>query len=221
MNRIDPQLRFFYFNFPFWRAEVCRVALVLGDVPFEDVRVSREEWKEYKESGVLKGGISLPFGQLPALEIDGKIFAQTGGIARYCGKISGLYPETDRERCLRIDQVFETADDITRDVFFSGQHPEEKEESRKKLAAVTLPKWFGYLEALSAENGEGPWCVGDSLTLADVALWRIVDWLSSGIVDGVPTTICDPYPRLLTLKNALENLPKVQAWKSATFPRVP
>ena len=31
-------LKLIYFDFPFWRAEVSRLALHLGGVPFEDVR---------------------------------------------------------------------------------------------------------------------------------------------------------------------------------------
>lgn len=37
-------------------------------------------------------GVS-PFGQAPLLEVDGKPIAQTGAIARYCGKLSGHYPK--------------------------------------------------------------------------------------------------------------------------------
>ena len=37
----------------------------------------------------------VPFHQLPVLEINGKIVGQTGAIARFCGKLSNLYPKDD------------------------------------------------------------------------------------------------------------------------------
>lgn len=48
---------------------------VLFQVPFEDVRVKSLD--EFKASG------KAPFGQAPVLEVDGKLIAQTGAIARY------------------------------------------------------------------------------------------------------------------------------------------
>ena len=47
----------------------------LFQVPFEDVRVKSLD--EFKASG------KAPFGQAPVLEVDGKLIAQTGAIARY------------------------------------------------------------------------------------------------------------------------------------------
>ena len=48
------QLRFIYTNMPFWRAEVSRIALFIGDLEFEDLRIDREEFLRAKESGKLR-----------------------------------------------------------------------------------------------------------------------------------------------------------------------
>ena len=93
------QLRLSYFKFPFWRAEVSRIALFLGDVPFENHHPSRDEFKKMKAAG------ELPFGQLPILLVDGQVIAQTGAIARFCGKLSGLYPEDNALHAARVDAV--------------------------------------------------------------------------------------------------------------------
>ena len=54
-------------------------------VEFEDrIITDRTAWEAT--------GVS-PFGQAPLLEVDGKPIAQTGAIARYCGKLSGHYPK--------------------------------------------------------------------------------------------------------------------------------
>ena len=52
---------------------------------FEDRHIT--DFKAWKETGI------SPFGQGPCLEVDGKPIAQTGAIARYCGKLSGHYPK--------------------------------------------------------------------------------------------------------------------------------
>ena len=74
-------LRLIYPKFPFWRAEVPRLALHLGGVAFENYHPTREEIREYKSDG------RLPFGQVPILVVDGETIAQTGAIARFCGKL--------------------------------------------------------------------------------------------------------------------------------------
>ena len=87
------KLKIYYSSTPFWRAEVMRVSLFMGNIPFEDVRISRKEFREVILTGKLRNGMAVPFHQLPVLEIDGNIIGQTGGIARFCGKLSNLYPE--------------------------------------------------------------------------------------------------------------------------------
>ena len=32
---------------------------------------------------------------MPIMEVDGQVVGQTGGISRFCGKLSGLYPKND------------------------------------------------------------------------------------------------------------------------------
>ena len=62
-----------------------------------------------------------PFKQLPVLEIDGKIIAQTIAIARYCGKISGMYPTNNSFESAQIDQIIDAAQDINFAVTLSGK----------------------------------------------------------------------------------------------------
>ncbi len=106
------KLKIYYSSTPFWRAEVLRVSLFIGNIPFEDVRISKEEFREVILTGKLRNGMSVPFHQLPVLEIDGKIIGQTAGIARFCGKIAKLYPE-DNILAAKVDQIIDTATDIT------------------------------------------------------------------------------------------------------------
>ena len=104
-------LKIIYFNFPFWRAEVARIPLFIGNIPFEDKRVTSEEFSHIKEYGHMKDGTKIPFSQLPVLVVNGEVIAQTGAIARICGKLSGFYPE-DMVKAGKVDQVIDAATDI-------------------------------------------------------------------------------------------------------------
>ena len=64
------QLRFIYTNMPFWRAEVSRIALFIGDVEFEDLRIDRAEFLRAKESGKLDDGTVMPSHQMPVLVVE-------------------------------------------------------------------------------------------------------------------------------------------------------
>ncbi|GMR47439.1 hypothetical protein PMAYCL1PPCAC_17634 [Pristionchus mayeri] len=63
-------------------AEVSRQLFVLSETPFEDIRITRDQWlKKYKEDS--------PLGKIPILIIDGKKLAQSHAIARYLARKFG------------------------------------------------------------------------------------------------------------------------------------
>jgi glutathione S-transferase len=82
------KLKLIYFDMPFWRAEIARLSLFISDIEFEDFRITSEDNIYLKENGMLSDGTLIPFRQLPVLVIEGESIAQTGAIARICGKIS-------------------------------------------------------------------------------------------------------------------------------------
>ena len=213
------KITLYYFKIPFWRAEVTRLSLYISDIPFNDHRIEGDEYDEFKKTGKLPNGKIAPFKQLPVLEVDEKIFAQTGAIARYCGKLSGLYPKDDDYKSALIDQIIEAAQDINFLVTLSGR---DKDEEKKKLAREILanrhlPKWFQYLENLNNQNDQSVYFVGKDLTIADLAIWRLLGWLTSGLLDGVPTNILEPYSNLIKLRNEIYNNPKVIKWMDQVY----
>ena len=79
-----------------------------------------------------------------------------------------------------------------------------------------LPRWFKYLEnILSQETSE--WFVENKMTIADIAMWRLLGWLTSGIIDGIPTTIVDNYPKLKSIHYTVHHHTKVQEWMLKTY----
>ena len=208
------KLILYYFSIPFWRAEVTRLTLYMNDIEFVDHRISDTERDQFKKNGQLPNGMIAPFRQLPVLEVDGKIIAQTGAIARFCGKLAGMYPSDNDFNAAKVDQIIEAAQDINYIVSISGREKnlEKKILARERLTQVHLPKWFQFLENLLIENNESDWFVGNSMTIADLAIWRLLGWLTSGLLDGVPKSVLDPYENLNELKNKISQHPKIKEW---------
>ena len=213
------KITLYYFKIPFWRAEVTRLSLYIGDIPFEDYRIEGDDYDKFKKTGELPNKQIAPFKQLPVLDVDGKIFAQTGAIARFCGKLSGLYPKNDDYKAAMIDQIIEGAQDINYLVTLSGRDkdPERKRIARDILAKNHLPRWFKFLEKLLKQNTKSVYFVDNDLTIADLAIWRLLGWLKSGMLDGVPSTILDNYENLNILREKIYKNPKVIKWMDQVY----
>ena len=93
-----PTYKLTYFDFDGGRGEPVRIALHAAGIPFEDERLSFEDF------GKMRHG--LRFNSLPVLEIDGNPITQSNAISRYVGKMAGLYPEDDLQ-ALYCDEAME------------------------------------------------------------------------------------------------------------------
>ncbi|KAF1324562.1 Glutathione s-transferase, partial [Globisporangium splendens] len=156
-----PQLKLSYFNIAA-RGELSRLIFTYANVAFTDDRVTN--FPELKPK--------LPFGQLPALEVDGTLYAQSMAIARYAARVGGLYPQ-DPVDALRVDMISETLAEVLY-AYLGAQFGEKdatlKAEKFKKLVEETAPKAFGVLETMV----QGKFFLGDKVTYADVQLLDVV-----------------------------------------------
>ena len=66
---------------------------------------------------------------------------------------------------------------------------------------------------------EGDWVLGSDLGLADIAIWRLLGWLSSGILDGIPTDLIRAFPRISRVCRAVDEHPKIYEWVAQTYPQ--
>ena len=94
--------------------------MTIGGVPFEDNRVKPADFPALRSE--------LPFGALPVLEVDGKLFAQSNGINRYVGKLAGLYP-TDPLEAAFCDEAMDAVEDAGARI---GPSMRIKDEAEKK-----------------------------------------------------------------------------------------
>ena len=74
-----------YFDI-YGRGEILRFILSHNKIHYEDIRYDFSSWIELKNTG------KFLFGQLPAVEIDGKIYEQSYDVARYLTMLFNQYP---------------------------------------------------------------------------------------------------------------------------------
>ncbi|XP_062577294.1 glutathione S-transferase-like [Saccostrea cucullata] len=184
-----------YFNLK-GRGEIIRLVLTAAGVDFEDHRVEREEWPKLKPT--------MPAGQMPVLEIDGKKYCQSIGIARYLAREYGLAGKSSLDQLL-IDQVVATVDDLLTEMIKPVFEPDEtrKAEMFKKLKEETIPRVMGILQNFLDGNG-GTYFVGSQLSLADIYFMDIV----SRLFDKQGDVLKD-HPSLAANLKSTQSLPKI------------
>jgi len=202
-----PTLKLTYFPIG-GRADPVRWALFIGGINFEDHHVSHSELASLKPS--------LPFGQLPVLEVDGVTYSQSTSMLRYAGKLAGLYP-TDALAAFKVDELLDAAEDVINFIVPSMRetNEEKRAELRKKLASETLPPFLAALEKLLERNGSSPFGLGSEISVGDLKLANVLVWLKSGTLSDIPADIAESYPRLVALREAVLNHPKVKEWSEA------
>lgn len=197
-----PDLKLTYFNVKA-RAEPIRLALAIGGIPFTDRRI------EFKDMAQLKP--SFPFKQIPILEINGQVFAQTLPILRYVGTLANLHP-AEPLQALQVDAIMEAVSDINNSIFDSMREKDatKKGEMRAHLATVSLPAACSDLNAYI--HGQ-PYAVGDKLTIADLDIYVFVAWIKSDMLDGIPKDLCDSYAKMMAVHDIVKSHSKVQQWE--------
>ena len=208
-----------YFDIPFWRAEVSRMALFMGGIAFNDRRIDREEFQRVKSNGCLDDGTVIPFGQFPVLVVNGFSVAQTGAIARFCGKLADLYPSDDHLLAAKIDQFIDFVTDLNNIISFSGKDVTEEQKllNRQKLVEGELKRKLKMLENFLSSSRS--WAAGSNMSIADLALWRNMGWLVSGTVDGFPKNLLEEFPKIKSVCNLVDEHPDVVKWISRTYPK--
>lgn len=163
----ENKITLYYFNF-MGRAEISRSILHYNDVQFEDKRLSFEEWGEMKANG----GDKVPFGQLPILDYNGRLVAQSHCIARYLAQKYGQYP-TDLDLQTDVEMLRETINTDINEEWVKGfwiKDETQKKEFMDNFFGKKFPEKLAIFDKWLNKNGNNGYLVGDSMTLADFAL---------------------------------------------------
>lgn len=208
-------LRLRYFPFP-GRAEAIRDTLRIGQITFVDEHLTSEQFKACRAAN------EFPFGGLPVMLIEtaeGELcVAQSNAILRFAGRLTGLYDPDDLLHALKVDEALDMGEDINCLIGPSLHEPDDARRMamRKELADEVLPFWIGCFERLLVANGSTGFIVGSELTVADLKLYWIVDWLTMGILDGIPTSLVDGFEQVMAWRNNITAVRKARLAETTT-----
>jgi len=185
-----PKLKLTYFDGP-WLGEPIRSTFKIGGIAFEDERIAFDAFPALKPS--------LPFGSLPILTMDdGTVISQSGAILRYAGKLTGLYPECNIE-AMKVDEAIGGIDDLFQE--FSKAKSSKSEEDKKKIVDENIPRYAGGLDKLFAKNSDGPFVLGEKISIGDCKLDMVMGMVS---FFGLPETCFDEFTHLLAASKAVK-----------------
>ena len=192
-----------YFDFAGSRGEECRLALAVAGVEFEDNRIPSADWPALKPN--------TPWGNLPTFELEGRpALGQTNAILSYIGRQHGLLPSDPWE--VAVHESLLAAGEELRGEVVPVMRMKDKDASvaaRQALATGYLPAWGSFVEA---QLGEGPFVGGEQISVADIKLFIVSKWFTSGIFDHVPAEVFDHCPKLLAVQRAVREHPRVVEW---------
>lgn len=199
------KLKLSYFDMNAGRGEVARIALFIGKVAYEDNRVKFVDWPAMKQKTL--------FGSIPILEVDGQEVAQSNGINRFVGKLTGLYP-TDPLQAAFCDEAMDAVEDVSSQVVssFNIKDEEEKKAKRKELSDGPLTFYLTRLQRRLEARG-GQYFADNRLTVADLKVYLWIRHIKSGNLDYIPTDLPDRVaPLLLAHFERVKSDPGVAAY---------
>jgi len=196
-----------YFDIDGGRGESIRLALFIGGLEFEDVRLTGPEFREARES--------FRFRALPVLEIDGQTITQSTALVRYVGKLAGLYP-TDDMQALYCDEAMDAVEDLSHAIGRTyGLQGDALKKARTELVEDRLTTYVKGLDGLLARGG-GEFFADGRMTVADLKVFVATRSLAKGVLDHVPTDVVEKLaPALAEHRDRIAADPRVSAYYKA------
>ncbi|KAF7287675.1 hypothetical protein GWI33_006017 [Rhynchophorus ferrugineus] len=204
-----PKYKLIYFDFT-GAAEPIRYIFAYGNQEFEDFRVPRDKWPEFKSS--------TPFGKLPILEVDGKQVPQSISIARYLASKFNLTGKDEWE-ALQCDYLVDTLGDLKQEAVkaFFEPDPEKAEVLKKKVLEEVFPFYLGKFDKIIKDNGG--FTVGSQITWSDLVFAASLSDFENHI--SSKSDLLKPYPAITALLNKIHTLPSIKAWLETRPPIKP
>ncbi|CAI5441897.1 unnamed protein product [Caenorhabditis angaria] len=187
-------------------AEASRQIFHLAGVPFEDVRIQRNDptW----ETDIKK---STPFGKMPVLSVDGFDIPQSAAIARYLSRKFGFAGKTPEEEAwvdAIVDQFKDFFEDLRKFIIANrlGKPAEEIEKIRNEIVNPSRDNYLRIITGILQKSKSG-FLVGDNVTFADLV---IADSLVTLEKNGFFKK--EDYPIAANHQLKIHNLPKLKEW---------
>ncbi|CAJ0581573.1 unnamed protein product, partial [Mesorhabditis spiculigera] len=183
-------------------AETTRKLFALANQEFEDNRVPREQWADLKPKA--------PFGQMPYLEVDGKLLAQSKAINRYLAKKFGFAGKDDWESA-QIDAWVDQLNDFNTElrpyfIVVAGYGEGDKDKLYKEVVEPARDKIFPLIVKQLKANGSG-FLVGSKVSWLDVTLSCHIETFLQFVPDYL-----DKYPEVTASFKKVQEIPEIKAW---------
>ncbi|CAJ0932389.1 unnamed protein product, partial [Mesorhabditis belari] len=197
-----PHYKLTYFDLR-GRAEVSRQLFALAGVPYEDNRLNFEQWPAFKQT--------TPFGQIPLLEVDGTMIAQSITIARFLARRFGYIGANDIEAA-QIDSLADVIMDYHNEQkhFFPvlmGRMPGDKDALYKEIYEPVRDKYLPILVEKFLKKNPNGYLIGSKVSYADLMLAEHI----SVYMNVLPNAF-DKYPELIAHKEKVQSLPALKQW---------
>jgi glutathione S-transferase len=204
-------MKIIYFNVK-GRAENSRIILAEGKVAYEDYRfpansdADTNPTKPNEAFAAMKAAGKLPFGQVPALELeDGRIIVQARTIERFCAKKAGLYPADEFDAAVA-DSVVEACNDLQTVAVKTMFGDDAAKAAGVEAMKAFMPKCAAQFTALLEKSGSGFYT--KEISYADIvafSIWTMLDSKSEGKVFGM-------LPQIKAHCDAIGARPNIKAW---------
>ncbi|GMS92626.1 hypothetical protein PENTCL1PPCAC_14801, partial [Pristionchus entomophagus] len=184
-------------------AEVSRQLFILSGTPYEDNRISKDQWPALKEK--------YGFGELPVLEVDGKQIPQSLAIARYLAKEFGFYGANAFEAAW-IDALADQAKDFISDIhpYFAiamGMVAGDTDKAKAEIALPAIKKHFDLFEKVAKDNGSNSHFVGSNFSYFDILISEFVFSIDSFLPGSF-----DAFPTVLAVRAKVTSIPAIKEW---------
>ncbi|OXA58261.1 glutathione S-transferase [Folsomia candida] len=185
------------------RGEPIRMLFAAANVKFIDNRISKESWPELKER--------MPWGQIPILEFDGKVIAQSLTICRYLAQKYN-FAGRDPWESAKCDEYVDALTDLVGGMkgIVHAENDQVRATRKAKFLQETMSGCLGKFEELMASQVDSSFLVGGKLSWADIVLVVMLERLETPSYAG--PSLLDTYPNLKMIRIAVYNYPGIQEW---------
>lgn len=179
---------------------------------FTDDRLPKGGWAEVKPT--------TPYGQVPVMQSDGRMLAQSNAMMRYVCKLGGLYPEEPFSAALT-DEVNDTCSDLFMCAFrYRGGDKAVLKADREKMVNEDIPKFAGGLEKRLQALGSKDFVL-ESVSMGDVAIFTLINSFKCNILEFVDPNILDEFSTIMGIYRSVCAIPEVVEWhKKHPIPNV-
>ncbi|KHN81969.1 Glutathione S-transferase 1 [Toxocara canis] len=189
-----------YFNAR-WRGEGARLIFAYAGVPYEDVRVTKEEWPKLKPT--------TPFGHLPVLKFGGHELGESFAINRYLARQFGLAGNGSLEEAY-VDSIadffkdfFEKTGESVKAIITGGG---PIDPAYNEIVAPARDAFLPPLERFLKKANSG-YVVGNSATWADLIITEYLATCQSAIPGFL-----SGYPSVESYVNRIRLLSNIKKW---------